>query len=431
MHSDEDRPPIPEPIKRAVRQRYRFGCAACGSPVFDYDHVKAFADVRVHELDNLILLCPNHHSAKTRRRLSSKRLEYFKEHPFNANRSFSSTYDLDKSDEVEIEVGSNRLYWSPLTPDAECHVIWISGEDHFVLHREDGWITFSMLVTTETGEIILHVDHGQMRVASDVWDYEYVGSRLRIREGLRKVILDLDVANDKVILHAACFVSGGLGWRVENGWMYSIGTKGAMASIGGTAHVSGSDGGMYGLTNEAIFRAVRRPSFAWHQGANQPQNGYIWFSQESFELFKQGEIRLRSLEQLWLEQAPPSELPEELRAKVQGHYYVELTTNERLNGPADSIGLVVPDIRALFSIVAAATPNLIEARAEAVAYVPQEALPQHRASQYGIFVEPDNKARERSLRLVVHVPDHGRQRLPVKTDGILHLLGNTGSSPAG
>jgi hypothetical protein len=35
----EDRPPIPLPVKRLVRQQCAFGCVLCGLPLYEYDHI--------------------------------------------------------------------------------------------------------------------------------------------------------------------------------------------------------------------------------------------------------------------------------------------------------------------------------------------------------------------------------------------------------
>lgn len=422
MYSDELRPPIPEPMKRAVRQRYRFGCAVCGLPVFDYDHIEPFASVRTHTEENLILLCPNHHSAKTRNRLSEARLRHYQQNPFNTERAATSAYDIDKTETISIELGSNRLFWTPETEDGECHVVWISGQDHFLLHREDGWITFSMLLTDESGGVLLDIDHGQMRVATHSWDYEYVGSRLKIREALRSLVVDLELANDHVTLHTACFVSGGMGWRIADGWMHSIGTKGMMASFMDTAHLSGSGGGMYGMTNVAVCRYLYLPGFCWHVEANLPQPGYIWFATESLELFRQGEIRLKSLQHHWRDQTLPQQLSSDLAAVSEGQYFLELTTNERLSGPIDSQCLVVPEIKAIFTAIALATSDPAAVRAETVAYVPAELLEEHRKAPYGVFVEPDSKKHERCVRLVVHVAGYDEPRLSIKSEEIVRML---------
>jgi predicted restriction endonuclease len=70
----QERPAIPEHISRTVRQQCGFGCAICGMPFFEYEHIEEWADVKEHTVENILLLCPNHHSSKTTKKLSADRL---------------------------------------------------------------------------------------------------------------------------------------------------------------------------------------------------------------------------------------------------------------------------------------------------------------------------------------------------------------------
>ena len=56
-----DRPPIPEGIKRMLRQEAYFGCVKCGCPIIEYHHIEPWSVVKKHEVDNLVVLCPNCH----------------------------------------------------------------------------------------------------------------------------------------------------------------------------------------------------------------------------------------------------------------------------------------------------------------------------------------------------------------------------------
>lgn len=50
-----DRPAIPEPIKREVRQRCSFGCAICKLPIYEYEHIEEWAIVQRHVADEITL----------------------------------------------------------------------------------------------------------------------------------------------------------------------------------------------------------------------------------------------------------------------------------------------------------------------------------------------------------------------------------------
>ncbi|WNG79930.1 hypothetical protein C6A86_016810 [Mycobacterium sp. ITM-2016-00316] len=61
----DDRPPIPDPMKREVRQRCGFGCVICGHPIYEYEHMDDYAVVKRHGVANITLLCDGHHRLKT------------------------------------------------------------------------------------------------------------------------------------------------------------------------------------------------------------------------------------------------------------------------------------------------------------------------------------------------------------------------------
>lgn len=66
---------IPEPVKRAVRQRCGFGCIFCSGSLVEYEHFDPeFAKAREHQADGITLLCPTCHAKKTRNLLSDHRL---------------------------------------------------------------------------------------------------------------------------------------------------------------------------------------------------------------------------------------------------------------------------------------------------------------------------------------------------------------------
>lgn len=61
-----NRPNIPAKLKRKVRQRCGFGRIICGLPIYEYDHIVEYSKTKHHNEGELTLLCPTHHSMKTK-----------------------------------------------------------------------------------------------------------------------------------------------------------------------------------------------------------------------------------------------------------------------------------------------------------------------------------------------------------------------------
>ena len=63
-HEKGKRPALPDPIKQDIKLEAHLWCAVCGNPNSnEVAHIEAVADTLNNSPENLIYLCPNHHSA--------------------------------------------------------------------------------------------------------------------------------------------------------------------------------------------------------------------------------------------------------------------------------------------------------------------------------------------------------------------------------
>ncbi|MFA0438588.1 HNH endonuclease signature motif containing protein [Vibrio sp. 10N.222.51.C12] len=255
----EDRPAIPEPIKREVRQQCCFGCAICGMPFFQYDHIDEYADVQEHTADNLVLLCPNHHSAKTTKKLSKERIRAAKQKPFNSTRPHTSGFQVEPTQELLTLLGSNLVKgWYP-NGNGDHHPVWINGKSYFTIHSDEGWLSVSLAVTNDRGEILLTVVRGELMVATGNWDYVYEGDNIKVRAGLGDIILDINLSDSKVEILKGMFLDRTIdGYVIQDGALHTIceGQNGGI-SIGCTANANGFGG--WGILNQKAFPDVQAP----------------------------------------------------------------------------------------------------------------------------------------------------------------------------
>jgi hypothetical protein len=222
----DERPAIPEAIKREVRQQCYFGCAICGMPFFQYDHIQEYSEVKEHKSNNLILLCPNHHSAKTTGKLSKDRIREAKRKPHNSNRPFTSSFKLEHSKQIKILLGNNEVIKTFETENGEHHGIWINGFSFLTIHSENSWLTVSLAITDDTGKILLAINKGELHATTAQWDYVYEGDNITVRAGLRKILLDIKLSDNKLeVLKGSFFDNGSDGYKVDNGTLINY-TKG-------------------------------------------------------------------------------------------------------------------------------------------------------------------------------------------------------------
>src|SRR5450759_3186045 len=97
-------------MQREIRQRCGFGCVICGLPLYDYEHLKGWANVKEHVAADITLLCDRHHREKTGGMLPLEEVVRANADPYNLRTGVSAPYDLHYSGETcEAVVGGNTF----------------------------------------------------------------------------------------------------------------------------------------------------------------------------------------------------------------------------------------------------------------------------------------------------------------------------------
>ncbi|MBM7341666.1 HNH endonuclease [Pantoea coffeiphila] len=253
------RPDIPESIKREVRKKCFFGCVICGMPFFQYDHIDEYSEVKEHTEENLVLLCPNHHAAKTTNKLSKERVREAKLNPHNSNRAHTTGFKLEPSKKLSVQLGSNTVFGLNNKENGIHCPIWINGMGFFLIHKEDGWLTFSLSLTDCNGNVLLNVLKGELMISVDAWDYVYEGENIKIRSGLKKILLELNLSDAKVELKKGIFFDENKdGFAVDAGTLLTFINGVCLgASHGGVASNNGFGG--WGLLNKKEHPEISKP----------------------------------------------------------------------------------------------------------------------------------------------------------------------------
>lgn len=254
-----NRPAIPDPLKRLVRQECKFGCAICGMPIFDYDHIIPYAEVLEHKLENLILLCPNHHRDKGAK-LDIELVKEAKKNPFNSKKATVSGYKLEPNRKYNIELGSNKTNKIFHNGNGEYHCLWVNGVSFLKLHSINNWITISMIVTDRNGKVILKINKGEITFSTNIWDYTYVGSNLKIRLGPSKIILDINLSNYELKVSRGCFIHSPYkdGFMVNPNGSLSTLANNVNQNLSVRSSFSENGYGAIGILNATKFPAIKK-----------------------------------------------------------------------------------------------------------------------------------------------------------------------------
>lgn len=180
---------IPDPIRRAVRQRCGFGCVICGLPLYTYEHMLGWATVQRHVADEMTLLCDKHQRERTNGLLPISDVQAANQDPFNRRSGTSAPYALHYSgDYCQVDIGSNVLTARMM---GYLVAVQVDGEPLVGFRFEDGHYLLNVLLFNEVNEPVLQILDNELIYSSEPWDIELVGNRLTVRAAARSIFIDI------------------------------------------------------------------------------------------------------------------------------------------------------------------------------------------------------------------------------------------------
>ena len=177
---------LDEGVKRAVRQRCRFGCVVCGSAIVQYHHFDPpFADATAHLPDGITLLCGHHHDLVTRGLWSDARIRKHNARP--ARERERPHHLLDLTSPIQLVLGSMWLHGAgPL----------ISFDDEEVLGVEfvegEGALLNARFFDSE-GRLAVEIRRNELLLSADSWDAKVVGRQISVGRGARYPVFEATI----------------------------------------------------------------------------------------------------------------------------------------------------------------------------------------------------------------------------------------------
>lgn len=217
---NEERPEIPLPIRREVRQRCGFGCVICGLPLYEYDHMIEYSVVKEHKADNLTLLCDRHHREKTNKLLSLEQVQKANRNPYNILNKDSSPYLLNfAGTDFSIILGEVRQTIPNVNQERDFLIPFLVNNKRLIsLDIIEGKIFFNLVLLDENGNLLLKIFENELIYNTEQWDIEFVGRRLKIRKGLGEIIFDIEfLIPNSVQIHKAEFNCDGYWFKIKDG----------------------------------------------------------------------------------------------------------------------------------------------------------------------------------------------------------------------
>jgi trigger factor len=205
---------------REVRQRCGFGCIICGCPIYEYDHILGWANVKRHKVDEITLLCDSHHRAKTAGFLPNDLVIEANRTPYNLRQGLTTPYGLYYyGEEFRIDLGSVLIGGDQRGHPKVCEAIRIDDQPLFWITNEDNHLLLSLRIHDSQGRLVLEISDNELVLNTNSWDIEVVGTRITIREAARNVLFDIRFRPPgTVIVSRGRFLYNGVEFLVTPKW---------------------------------------------------------------------------------------------------------------------------------------------------------------------------------------------------------------------
>lgn len=224
----EDRPPIPDPVQREVRQRCGFGCVFCGAPLYEYHHMDE--NRRNNVPANITLLCGTHHTEATNRLLTPEQISQADGIPFNLQHGVSSPYGLHfQGDSFTCVIGGNTFSSRLRDADHATIAIAISVDDfdliRFRIDRSGG-LFLNANIFDENNLPLLVIHENALVYRTATWDIEFIGRTLTVREAARKILFEIEFKPPgEVVIERARLLCNGVEVLVRKSHVFVVNSQ--------------------------------------------------------------------------------------------------------------------------------------------------------------------------------------------------------------
>ncbi|MCU7796340.1 MAG: HNH endonuclease [Candidatus Thiodiazotropha sp. (ex Myrtea spinifera)] len=185
---------IPRTIARAVRQKCKFCCVVCGHWIYELDHIKEWAEVHEHTEDNLICLCPNHHSKKTKNLISAAQAKRYLEKRASESLPFTAS-DTQLIEPDTVALGTNVIDGF----HANSGDVFRFGNSSYLSVKKYPGEAYRIdcRIIDNIGKPSLVIEENEMVIGTHMWDIEQKGCKLTFRYGPGDIFMEIELNASK------------------------------------------------------------------------------------------------------------------------------------------------------------------------------------------------------------------------------------------
>lgn len=186
--------------------------------------------VQEHKAENITLLCDLHHKEKTNGWLPIEQVREANLAPFNAGNGQSPWHALHfNGPTFTIEMGNNFF----VSNSADIAAIVVDDLPLLGVRIVNGQPLLSLILFDDDDHPLFTVIDNELTYTTTNWDVEIVGTRIKVRSGLRQILVDVEFQPaNKVVIHRGMFKCFGAkvfvddkGIFIPQAAVYSLGNK--------------------------------------------------------------------------------------------------------------------------------------------------------------------------------------------------------------
>lgn len=165
----------------------------CGLPIYEYDHMPGFANVKRHRANEITLLCRQHHGMKTNGLITEDQVKDANRNPFNLQSGSSSPLSvMFNGDSPEIILGEQTFTCDDGRRPTVMVPVMIDRQVPFGFTLDANGLLLNLDARNSKNQPVLQIKDSELAVATSAWDATMVGSKLSIWNEARDICLELD-----------------------------------------------------------------------------------------------------------------------------------------------------------------------------------------------------------------------------------------------
>jgi hypothetical protein len=203
-------------------------------PLYEYDHMLGWAKVERHVADELTLLCRQHHGERTAELLPIETVRQANADPYNRRTGVSRNILLHYSgQDVRVRVADSLFECRGLPDGAKFAAVAVDGLPMIGFSVEQQRLLLQFVAFDEFNRAILQIKDGELVYDTAQWDIEWVGKTLTLREGRRRILLQLVfIPPTEIVVSRGRILRNGVELLIGRNYIFNTNNANCFASLG-------------------------------------------------------------------------------------------------------------------------------------------------------------------------------------------------------